>query len=404
MILCPSMDTCLSCFTNVTGREPGVDRSGIQRGSSHFHFPLLQSLAFPLQDKSPPPLASVYCFLSFSILMAVRQGTGWANWQWILLLILVILTPSRAKPDDIIGPELSRNIGRELFRAYPHLEASGLVWLPHEHLLAGVSDTGDVFMVNPDNEAEYYMAENVLGRGSELQDFEGVTFDPYLIETEDESHIYVACEQPPALLYITYQLPTDDADHSFASIELANLAPLDEALPSNFEDNKGIESLTMYQWSTATTKAVFFVGLQDNGKIYQVDSDGQRVSSADVISVGKDADIDQRHVSGSHYEPSTDTLFLMYDKQNAIAAIEVASQRVLATFRSRDTQEEGLAVRGDRIYICSDESGNTPSFIAEHRWFPELPTPPSPLGEFMRVSMDLIQTWLRLFVQNLLPR
>ena len=322
----------------------------------------------------------------------------------LILLLTLILSTCQAQLNDIIGPEISRNIGRELFRAFPHLEASGLVWLPHEHLLAGVSDTGDVFMVNPDNEAEYYMAENVLGRGSDLQDFEGVTFDPYLIEAEDKSHIYVACEQPPALLYLTYRLPTDDADHSFASIEISNTVLLDEALPSNFEDNKGIESLTMYQPSTATTKAVFFVGLQDNGSVYQVDSDGQRVSSADVISVVNGDDIDQRHVSGSHYEASTDTLFLMFDKQNSIAAIDVASQRILATFRSRNTQEEGLAVRGDRIYICSDEKGDTPSFISEHTWFPEIPTPPSPMVEFMRTSSMTIRSWLMLIMQNLFPR
>ena len=312
-------------------------------------------------------------------MMMVQQATLWANrWGGVLVLMIFFVSArnSHARPNTIIGPELSRDIGRRLFRAHPDIEASGLVWLPHEHLLAGVSDTGDVFMINPDDEREYYVAPKILGESadSDYHDFEGVTFDPYLIETEDDNHIYIACENPPALLQLRYRLPKYLDDHTFASVDLYDTAELDDALPSSFHEKKGIESLTLYKPSTATSKAVFFIGLQDNGSVYQVDSDGRLISSADIISVDN-GDIDQRDVSGSHYDASTDTLFLVYDKQNAIAAVEVETNRVLATYRTRDTQEEGIAVRDDRIYICSDEAGDEPSFISEHAWFPELPTP-----------------------------
>ena len=256
------------------------------------------------------------------------------------------------------------------------------MWLPHDNLLCGVSDRGDIFLVNPDNISEYYVAEDVLGEdggNAVYSDFEGVSFDPYLIETEDERHVYVASEDPAALLKFRYELPSNNNDdpHSFASIALTKIVLLNDALPS-FEDGRGVESLTLYRPSTASSSALFFVGLQDNGVIYTIDAEGRQATN--------DIELDEDGVSGSHYDASTDTLFLLYDQSNMIAAVNVARKRVVASFKTRETQEEGLAVRGDRLYIASDEGGNNPSFIAEHAWFPNSVPVPEASGQTTTAS------------------
>jgi hypothetical protein len=264
----------------------------------------------------------------------------------------------------------------------------GLVWLPHEGLLAGVSDTGAVFLVNPDTTSsdidEYYLAEGVLDGteySNDFTDFEGVAFDPFLVADPDQRqpHLYVISEEPPALIQLDYTLPSNRGSHTLA-VSVAQVVPLTDALP-DFDDGKGLESLTLYRPSSATSNAEFFVGLQDNAIVYRMDSAGTAIG--DPIDVG----VFDTGISGSHYDPIHDTLYTVYDNQDGLAAIDVANNCVLATFETLGTQEEGLAIRhfndgaGDDIsnsivYIASDEGGDDddPSFIAEHVWFPNLPT------------------------------
>ena len=123
----------------------------------------------------------------------------WFSFSFLLVLCQLALVRS-VRDVGRIGRSL-RTVGDEMFEEYPDMEPSGLVWLPHKSLLAGVSDDGAVFLFNPDDDDEYYVDENVRGLPDDYGDLEGITVDTYLIESgSDPNHLYVVNEDPPALI------------------------------------------------------------------------------------------------------------------------------------------------------------------------------------------------------------
>ena len=135
---------------------------------------------------------------------------------------------------------------------------------------------------------------------------------------------------------------------------------------SDVDSGKGVESLTLLSPRDAVgTNAVFLIGLQGDGTIYQIDSQGEQVPGSPFIT--------GEGFSASQYDPSTCLLFGASDSLNTFAAIDLQSKETVASWDSGDTHEEGLALRhGKFFYVASDE-GDDHSFVSEYAWFSPAP-------------------------------
>lgn len=294
--------------------------------------------------------------------VATKNGNKFKMTNFLSFIVQVVITTksifTSAQP---LGDEIGK-VGSNLFSTNPGLEASGLVWIADAKavgsgLLAGVDDSGSVFMVNPDDDDEYYVS-SATGK-----DLEGITYDPFLFTTS--KHVYVIEEREFQLIRYSYSLSAKE-DH-ILTIEAACITDLSGALPCPTSTNQGLESLALFAPSSPGVPAQFMVGLQSNGVIYRVDATGASAGLDTCIDVspalsdfGRTSDI-----SASHY--SSGILYNIYDSPRRLAAISVETPCLNDVWGTPGANYEGFTINGNVAYIASDES---PSSITEFDWTP----------------------------------
>merc|ERR1740139_1970966 len=119
-------------------------------------------------------------------------------------------------------------------------------------------------MINPDEDNQYYVTSTRISHS----DFEGITFDPVLFQTQP--HFYVIDEGRFDLIRYSYKLSLKNEHILYVTEECRT--SLKGAMPCH-PKKWGVESLTLYRPSSPGVAAEFLIGLQ-KGLIYRVDATG----------------------------------------------------------------------------------------------------------------------------------
>ena len=190
-------------------------------------------------------------------------------------------------------------------------------------------------------------------------DFEGVA----IVNTEWSQNNKIAYlvheganDDRPYLYKVRY---TYNSNLGSCSVELVESHSLRGALPC-LPDSNGIESLT---WKVGTSNpAVFYVGIQDTGRLYEITSDGE--SNGDVCfesGIGRD------DISGSYHDGTY--LWSVFGEEGKLAVIDPArggcTLAVIDIPRQWDTEGLVIDFENDLMYLAVDEQGGSdPSIVA----------------------------------------
>mmetsp|Transcript_5291 Transcript_5291/g.8816 ORF Transcript_5291/g.8816 Transcript_5291/m.8816 type:complete len:438 (-) Transcript_5291:339-1652(-) len=255
-------------------------------------------------------------------------------------------------------------------------EVSGLDIAPDGSHLVAVSDDGKLFFLNLDDSSSgHYVVDLseddfISGRSN----FEGVAIDTGIWDPNN-MHAYVVHEgnnvDEPYLFKIEYGR---NEDSHFSAI-VVDRKSLIGSIPC-LEGSNGIESFGLMTASSVTDPAVFFVGIQDNGKIYEITSEGLSNGSDFCYDSGMGVD----DVSSTTYDGTYFWSFI--DREGMIAVVDPARDCTLAIYDTTlPANEEGLAIDFENglVYVASDEGGDgIPSRVSAYNF-----TYPSDLDECM---------------------
>jgi len=250
-------------------------------------------------------------------------------------------------------------IGNQFFNDERSNEASGLALAPDKSHLIVVSDNGKIFFLNLlDYNSGHCVWEND-DIFNDNTDFEGVA----IVNTEWSQNDKIAYlvheggdDDRPYLYKIRY---TYNPNLDSCSVELVESHSLRGALPC-LTTSDGIESLT---WKVGTSNpAVFYVGIQDTGRVYDITSDGS--SNGDVCfesGIGRD------DISGSYHDGTY--LWSVFGEEGELAVIDPARGGCTLAVIDIPTQwdTEGLVIdfENDLMYLAVDEQGGSdPSIVA----------------------------------------
>eukprot|EP00581_Thalassiosira_minuscula_P008544 CAMPEP_0183703882 /NCGR_PEP_ID=MMETSP0737-20130205/1441_1 /TAXON_ID=385413 /ORGANISM="Thalassiosira miniscula, Strain CCMP1093" /LENGTH=422 /DNA_ID=CAMNT_0025930683 /DNA_START=142 /DNA_END=1410 /DNA_ORIENTATION=+ len=265
-------------------------------------------------------------------------------------------------------------IGEDFFADNQPNEASGLDISPDGTHLVGVSDDGKIFFLNlldyTSGHCMIDLSNNEVIDGDD--DFEGVAIDTGSW-TVDNKHAYVVHEggedDEPYLFKMQYEYD-NDGDCSIKSIERTSLLG---AIPC-LTDSNGIESLGLKTPSSGSDNpAVFFAGVQDTGKVYEVTSDGW----SNGPQACYDAGIGKEDVAATAYDGQYLWSFLA--DEDTLAVVDPIQYCTVAVYEMAiDMDQEGLVIDVDNrvMYAASDEQGDAPSLVAVYNL-----TYPEDIGE-----------------------
>ena len=213
--------------------------------------------------------------------------------------------------------------------------------------MAGASDTGHIFFIDPVSE-DWYHFPPVAGVNN---NWEGLTVD---IGDNNTNHLYLVSEgnayEHPQLTKIIYTLGQPNTCNS-GTVQVVSVTKLTEITPYLTEED-GIESLTVYTPSTVQNPTPeFFVGVQKTGIIYSITGDNQ------LTGIILDHRNTRGRVSGSQYLPQCDILLVVGDGEDLIQAIDVSTRSVVQSWWTYGTNEEGIVLVGNKLYIADDSGG-----------------------------------------------
>lgn len=271
-------------------------------------------------------------------------------------------------------------IGEDFFNDNIPIEASGLDIAPDGSHLVVVSDDGKILFLNLNNyESGHCMVDlsddDII---NDRSDFEGVAIDTGIWDPNN-MHAYVVHEgsddDEPYLFKIEYEYDNNGS----CSATVVNRTSLIGAIPC-LEDSNGIESLGLKTKSSNSEPAVFFVGVQDTGKIYEITSAG--------LSNGPDycydAGLGVEDVSASSYDGKY--LWSFIDDEDMIAVVDPTKYCTLAIYdMTPPANEEGLVIdiENSLMYVASDGQGDAPSHVAIYNF-----TYPEDLGECLDAGAE----------------
>lgn len=218
-----------------------------------------------------------------------------------------------------------------------------------------------------DDDSGHCLLDSV--RGMDGDDMEGVAIDPSEW-SPNAMHVYVVHEgdgekdDEPVLYKIRYEYDPDEGDCSARVVDDVGLG---DALPC-LETKNGIESLGLKSASRAGEPAVFLVGMQDTGKIYEVTSEGESHSPR-CYDGGMGGD----NVSGAMYNTEHRHLWSYAEGSNAIAVVDTVRGCTVAEYQiGTRLDEEGLAIDWERgrLYLAVDGQDDSSVVSVYHFTYP----------------------------------
>jgi len=244
-------------------------------------------------------------------------------------------------------------IGEEFWDDNKDLEASGIDVAPDGSHLILVSDEGEIIFLNlRDYESGHCKISSISGVDGD--DLEGVAIDPGAWDPDD-MHVYIvhegADDDDPILYKVSYEF--NDGRCSARVVDSANL---EGAIPC-MKTSNGIESLGLKSASSGGDPAVFFVGIQDTGNVYEVTSEGESTGSDSCYEGGMGGD----DISGATYSSKYGHLWSYVESKNSIAVVDPAQDCTVATYRiGSGMDEEGLALDFEHklLYMAVDGQGD----------------------------------------------
>lgn len=217
----------------------------------------------------------------------------------------------------------------------------------------GASNDGTLFFVNQSNPDMWWHTPEVE---VDNNNWEGIAVDT----ADNSNHVYIIYEgqcaenKPPKLAYVRYLLGRPNihqGDDNIVDVQsVTDITDLTSGT-CKLTESDGLEAFTLYRPSARGIVAEFLVGVQKTGEIYSIDSTGALTNSVYLPADGRS------RVSGSEYFPSTDVLVIVGDSDDQIQAIDVSNACVLETWTTRNTNEEGLSIVGDKLYLADDNGG-----------------------------------------------
>lgn len=200
-------------------------------------------------------------------------------------------------------------------------EPSGVTWHPYYNALFTVWDNG--FISKLDLEGGNVTTWRVDG------DLEGITNTG-----EDSEFVYAAVEYPYGLIKFN---PLSGRVES--SVSLAGVIPVNS--------NEGITGLTYvsnghHPYSNSQNDGLFYAGLEANGVVYVVDVNFETQTAALIDSFTPV--INRKDLEGLHYNPTTRTLFVLYDESNLLREITLSNSFVNEYSLPTNTKDEGVTI------------------------------------------------------------
>lgn len=169
-------------------------------------------------------------------------------------------------------------------------------------------------------------------------------------------HAYVvhegADDDEPYLYKIQYEYNPLVGSCSASVVDSKSLY---NAIPC-LETSNGIESLGLKSASSLDDPAVFFVGIQDTGKIYEVTSEG--LSNGQICY---DGGIGAEDISATTYISEYGHIWSFTDDEDLITVVDVAKNCPVAAYELPSSlDEEGLAIDMENglMYIVVDGQGD----------------------------------------------
>mmetsp|Transcript_28151 Transcript_28151/g.59448 ORF Transcript_28151/g.59448 Transcript_28151/m.59448 type:complete len:430 (-) Transcript_28151:189-1478(-) len=271
-------------------------------------------------------------------------------------------------------------IGWSFFDDDHSIEASGLVVAPDASHLVGVSDDGRIFFLNLENYNEGHCmvdlsdGDNTNGANIDIsgrRDFEGITIDPSTWTTGNK-HVYILHEgsskSSPYLFKISYEYDNTNGNCYARVVEEVSLL---NSIPC-LEGSNGIESLGLKTPSSDDQSAVFFVGIQDTGMVYEITSEGLPNGGNGLTPCynargdgGDGGDGQFTDVSATAYDGTY--LWVILNDGDTIAIIDPIQSCTLAIYDGTILpNDEGLTIDIENmlVYVASDGQGDGPSSVA----------------------------------------
>lgn len=225
-------------------------------------------------------------------------------------------------PADLPGVEIGGNLPLPF-------EPSGAVWHPTLDRLFVVDDGGTVVSMD---------VNGVILEQWELSgDLEGVCVaDP---STPD---LYIVVEFPYAILRL---------DTQTGMVQSFSL----DAFFSG-DEQRGLEALTFVPDTGNPQGGLFYVGLQEDGKIYVMELPIVSGSPTDIFLVDVLTPVPGlTDLSGLHYNAENDLLYAVFDGANLLLALDT-SGALIHEWILPGNDQEGVAIRGCELFIAEDDS------------------------------------------------
>jgi len=277
-----------------------------------------------------------------------------------IILFIVLFSfhvVAQAASDDESPFSFIDNIAEDFFDENDDIEASGVDIAPDGSHLVIVTDEGEIIFINLlDYESGHCMVD--LYDEVDGTDLEGVAIDP----TEwspSNMNVYVvhegADDDEPYLYKINYEYDPDAGRCSATVVESKSLY---SAIPC-LETSNGIESLGLKSASTSTDPAVFLVGIQDTGKVYEVTAEGASNGSYCYDGTGGTGYDD---ISATAYNREYGHIWSYIESEDTIAVVDTTRNCPVAMHEmpSSRLDEEGLAIdfENGRMYVVVDGQGD----------------------------------------------
>lgn len=261
-------------------------------------------------------------------------------------------------------------IGQSFFADNQPNEASGLDKSPDGTHLVGVSDDGKIFFLNlldyTSGHCMIDLSDDDIIDGDD--DFEGVAIDTGSWKVDDKQAYVVhegSDDDEPYLFKLQYEYD-NNGGCSITSIERTSLLG---SIPC-LTDSNGIESLGLKTPSSESNPAVFFAGVQDTGKVYEITSDGW----SNGPQACYDAGIGKEDVAATAYDGQYLWSFLA--DEDTLAVVDPIQYCTVAVYEMTiPMDQEGLVidVENSLMYAASDEQGDSPSLVAVYNLtYPEI--------------------------------
>jgi uncharacterized protein YjiK len=249
----------------------------------------------------------------------------------LFLLLTIPVVISAPWPGDS-GTEIQQNL--------PGLyEPSGIIWHPYYKTLFLVSDNGILSKMDVDGSS--VSSWNISG------DLEGVT-----ITDSNSEYVYILVEYPYKIIKFN---PTTG--------QIIRTISLTSIIPATQNSNLAIEGIAYvpngyHPYTNVSTGGLFYLGLQENGKIYVVNADFQSGTSVLIDSFTPSPS--RTDISDLYFSTETKTLYILYDGTNILKEVATNKTNIIEyNLPLTSDNQEGITL----LPACP--STKTTIFIAE---------------------------------------